>query len=101
MKSDLQTRLKEIISEGYGTDISLTDSMDSLQQNIGCCGSVLFDDWAASAWADDARITNNKKEDYTPVPDSCCKNITADCGFLSHPSNIYYDVNSCKKIVLV
>lgn len=92
MKTDLQTRLKEIVSDGYGTDSSLTDSMDSLQQNIGCCGSILFDDWAASAWADDARIINNKKEDYTPVPDSCCKNITADCGFLSHPSNIYYDV---------
>ncbi|OQV12628.1 putative Tetraspanin-11 [Hypsibius exemplaris] len=91
MKADLQMKLKDIILTGYGADASLSDAMDALQNSVGCCGSVFFDDWAASAWAEDTAVIARKNEHYTVVPDSCCKNVTTSCGAVSHPSNIYYD----------
>lgn len=100
MKSDLRTRLKEIVATEYGNDSSMSYSMDSLQSGMGCCGSLFFEDWSLSSWGKSPNILTNKLQDYTPVPDSCCKNTTAGCGYRSHPSNIYYDVSFSRAFVM-
>ncbi|XP_055338871.1 tetraspanin-11-like [Paramacrobiotus metropolitanus] len=89
--SDLNHRLKEIIAKDYGTDLAMSNSMDSLQKSFTCCGSADYSDWQNSDWGNAEDRQHDKLADYIPVPDSCCKNTTTACGFRSHPSNIYYD----------
>jgi len=54
----------------YGKDPYTTKSWNETQKNFACCGSYGYRSWNES---DVLRETNS-------VPDSCCKNITDNCG---------------------
>ncbi|MCI4387195.1 hypothetical protein PGIGA_G00071320 [Pangasianodon gigas] len=59
--------LKEMIKD-YKTNKEIRDNMDNIQQELRCCGVVNASDWV------------DYKPDKISVPDSCCKNVTANCG---------------------
>ncbi|KAI5612128.1 CD63 antigen, partial [Silurus asotus] len=59
--------MKSMIKE-YKTDPKLKEKMDNLNQEMQCCGVKNASDWV------------NFKPDNISVPDSCCKNVTVNCG---------------------
>ncbi|VDD75572.1 unnamed protein product [Mesocestoides corti] len=57
------------IKEEYGFDSRLTNILDDLQIEYGCCGGSNFSVYNASRWAnEESRISARNG----PVPDSCC-----------------------------
>lgn len=50
---------------------------DSIQEQYKCCGFIDYMDYPS--------------DPALPVPDSCCKSRTRNCGLRKHPSNIYFD----------
>ncbi|MCJ8741425.1 hypothetical protein PDJAM_G00070580 [Pangasius djambal] len=59
--------LQDMIKE-YKTNPEVKDGMDKMQQELKCCGVVNASDWV------------DYKPDKVSVPDSCCKNVTDNCG---------------------
>ncbi|MCI4387196.1 hypothetical protein PGIGA_G00071330 [Pangasianodon gigas] len=59
--------LQEMISE-YETNEEFKDGMDKMQQMLKCCGGVNVSDWV------------DFQADGISVPDSCCRNMTLNCG---------------------
>ncbi|KAF5895014.1 CD63 antigen, partial [Clarias magur] len=59
----LQTMIKE-----YKTKDKYKKIMDNIQQQLECCGSVAVSDWVGF------------QPDGISVPDSCCRNVTLNCG---------------------
>eukprot|EP00088_Acartia_fossae_P007715 TRINITY_DN13615_c0_g1_i1.p1 TRINITY_DN13615_c0_g1~~TRINITY_DN13615_c0_g1_i1.p1 ORF type:complete len:274 (+),score=26.02 TRINITY_DN13615_c0_g1_i1:37-822(+) len=76
--------IKTSMLEDYGLENSSTSAMDTLQEQLHCCGAQSFEDWTESAWSQLPQRGSNK------VPDSCCKTVSVNCGVRDHPSNIYY-----------
>ncbi|XP_051948124.1 CD63 antigen [Xyrauchen texanus] len=71
----------------YNTSIETKKAIDSLQQELKCCGANSSDDWV------------NFSTSHTSVPDSCCKNMTDNCGKGAiHDSSIIY-TNGCQPAV--
>ncbi|XP_026800852.3 CD63 antigen isoform X2 [Pangasianodon hypophthalmus] len=70
--------LQEMISE-YETNEEFKDGMDKMQQMLKCCGGVNVSDWA------------DFQADGISVPDSCCRNITLNCGIgaMNNGNEIY------------
>ncbi|XP_069937584.1 CD151 antigen-like [Cherax quadricarinatus] len=90
LRPDIETLLKENMNktmENYGDDKSLvTKAWDDLQKKHDCCGTSSYRDWEWTKYG--------QNETVLGVPDSCCMNITSQCGykvFPEHgtPSNIY------------
>ncbi|XP_056588655.1 CD63 antigen [Triplophysa dalaica] len=66
--NDLVTEgFKEII-DNYNTTASSGKAIDEIQIELKCCGANSSDDWL------------NFKPAHDSVPDSCCINMTANCG---------------------
>lgn len=53
---------------GYNNNTELKKAVDKLQEDVQCCGVNSTSDWA------------NFKPNKNSVPDSCCVNVTKDCG---------------------
>ncbi|XP_064155217.1 CD63 antigen [Anguilla rostrata] len=64
----LNTGLKDMISKYKNGTAEIRKGMDDLQQCLKCCGANSTADW----------ISFNPNGNS--VPDSCCKNITKNCG---------------------
>jgi len=65
----------------YNKTESTTDLFDKVQQTFDCCGTDNATEWAKYLGPDN-------------VPDSCCKDESANCGRQYSPGSIYTD--SCK-----
>ncbi|XP_067383126.1 CD63 antigen [Channa argus] len=63
----LQDSLKEMIAS-YQNSTEIKETMDYLQKEWHCCGLNSSTDW------------KDFKPDMNSVPDSCCVNVTKDCG---------------------
>lgn len=69
---ELVDNLNQTMATSYRRDISITQSIDSMQLTFKCCGASSYMDWVK-------------------VPDSCCKTPSNTCTDKSqHPSNINY-----------
>ena len=66
----------------YHSDPMIQRAVDAVQQQLHCCGQLIFTEWRDSAWA----LTSPS----SLVPDSCCKTQSPGCGERDHPSNIPY-----------
>ncbi|KAI1897077.1 hypothetical protein AGOR_G00079400 [Albula goreensis] len=64
----VHTGLKEMVNSYKNSTVDFRKSMDKLQEDLKCCGANSSSDWA------------NFATDHQSVPDSCCKNVTVDCG---------------------
>lgn len=62
----LKERFEVMIAEYNKTENH--EALDSLQKELKCCGRNSSSDWV------------NFSPGHKSVPDSCCKNITKDCG---------------------
>ncbi|XP_060794542.1 CD63 antigen [Neoarius graeffei] len=82
----LRGQLQQLVDDGlkeaiknYKKQADVKDEVDKMQEQMKCCGAVNASDW----------------EDYDldkkSVPDSCCKNVTKNCGkgALKEPTKIY------------
>ncbi|XP_051518725.1 CD63 antigen-like [Myxocyprinus asiaticus] len=79
----LDQGFKEAIA-GYNTSKEAQKALDSLQQELKCCGANSSDDWV------------NFSASRNSVPDSCCKNMTDNCGKGAiHDTNKIY-TNGCQ-----
>ncbi|KAM4737613.1 CD63 antigen [Anableps anableps] len=63
-----QDSLTEMIHKYKNSTQEFKDTVDKLQQGWKCCGVNNASDWKAY------------KDDGKTVPDSCCFNVTKDCG---------------------
>lgn len=66
----------------YHSDPMIQRAVDAVQQQLLCCGQLIFTEWRDSAWA--------LSSASSLVPDSCCKTPSPGCGERDHPSNIPY-----------
>ncbi|XP_022618813.1 CD63 antigen [Seriola dumerili] len=64
----VQDSLTDMISNYNNSTDEFRDSVDKLQRDLKCCGVNSSSDW------------RNFRPDRTSVPDSCCVNVTANCG---------------------
>ncbi|XP_025738584.1 CD63 antigen [Callorhinus ursinus] len=62
----------------YRKDNRTTLALDKMQEDFKCCGAANYTDWEG--------ISSMLKGQ---VPDSCCINVTKDCGVSFHVKNIY------------
>jgi len=64
----VQDSLSEMISKYNNSTAEFRDTVDKLQEDLKCCGVNSSSDW------------RNFKPTGNSVPDSCCVNVTANCG---------------------
>ncbi|XP_018533117.1 CD63 antigen [Lates calcarifer] len=64
----VQDSLTEMISNYSNSSAEFRDTVDHLQKDLKCCGVNNSTDW------------RNFKPDKNSVPDSCCRNVTTNCG---------------------
>ncbi|XP_047451423.1 CD63 antigen [Mugil cephalus] len=64
----VQDSLTEMITNYKNATEEFRESLDTLQQSLKCCGVNSSADWKSFA------------PDGNSVPDSCCLNVTKDCG---------------------
>jgi len=89
---ELFTRgMKSALDKYNPKDVSkapVNEAWNSLQQELHCCGVDSYTDWhSASAWASEKN-----------VPDSCCKEESANCGVGSQTDKIY--TKGCKGMIV-
>uniref|UniRef100_UPI00358DE0BB CD151 antigen n=1 Tax=Myxine glutinosa TaxID=7769 RepID=UPI00358DE0BB len=91
LSDELKWHLNHTMVENYNQpgQESVTQSVDKLQQEFKCCGSINYKDWQGS------RYIHSSSAEGRTVPDSCCKSITETCGNRIHPSNIYNEEGGC------
>ncbi|XP_053499856.1 CD63 antigen [Ictalurus furcatus] len=65
---DLPEKAVQEMMKNYTTNPDVQKDLDELQKELKCCGAVNASDWAFF------------KPDKNSVPDSCCKNISTNCG---------------------
>ncbi|XP_059384143.1 CD63 antigen-like [Carassius carassius] len=90
----LRGNLTELLNKGFDSMIAgyneteNREAMDGIQRDLKCCGRNSSSDWM-----------NSKFLAANSVPDSCCKNITRDCGkgALQQTTKIYTD--GCQPIL--
>lgn len=72
---------------GYNKTEEYRTSLDSIQMQLKCCGGNSSTDWV------------NFSADHISVPDSCCRNVTKNCGFeaMTKPTVIYTE--GCQPIL--
>ena len=75
----------------YHSDPRLQAAVDAVQQELRCCGLLIFSEWRDSAWAPSSPASL--------VPDSCCKTQSPGCGGRDHPSNIPYTGCAHRRVV--
>ncbi|ROL47010.1 CD63 antigen [Anabarilius grahami] len=66
--SDLLNERFKVMIAGYNKTEEDRAALDSLQQELKCCGGNSSSDW------------ENFSPTHKSVPDSCCKNVTKGCG---------------------
>ncbi|CAM4677486.1 hypothetical protein PO909_014170 [Leuciscus waleckii] len=71
----LRAKLPDVVDKGlklmiaeYNNTRDDRDAVDTMQKGLKCCGGNSSDDWV------------NFSATHTSVPDSCCINVTKDCG---------------------
>ncbi|KAK3519374.1 hypothetical protein QTP70_026865 [Hemibagrus guttatus] len=70
----LRTKLTDVVEDSLKetfknyTNPEIRKEVDNMQTELKCCGVVNSSDWV------------NFKADKNSVPDSCCKNVTTNCG---------------------
>ncbi|KAM4610487.1 CD63 antigen isoform 1-T2 [Polymixia lowei] len=64
----VQNSLTEMISKYNNSTDEFKRTVDKLQEDLKCCGVSNSSDW------------KNYKPDGNSVPDSCCLNVTVNCG---------------------
>lgn len=89
---ELNMTLSETFTRNYAVSERHTKAIDLLQQNLGCCGAVRFEEYEQSVWLRSKRKDLIRPIDGRIVPDSCCLTMTDGCGTSHHPSNIPYTV---------
>ncbi|XP_026990368.1 CD63 antigen [Tachysurus fulvidraco] len=77
----VDTGLKEAIKNYTNPDIKT--EVDNLQKWLNCCGAVNSSDWV------------NFKPDKISVPDSCCKNVTDNCGIGAMTNATIINIQGC------
>ncbi|MEE6471398.1 hypothetical protein FKM82_009260 [Ascaphus truei] len=75
VRSAFQDSFLESMSK-YNNTKDVKDAVDALQKDFHCCGAINSSDWTKYPPFNGTNI----------VPDSCCKNISTDCGRI--PANI-------------
>ncbi|XP_043080474.1 CD63 antigen [Puntigrus tetrazona] len=88
----LRGNLPNLLNKGFDTMIAgyneteNREAIDTIQKNFKCCGGNSSDDWL-------------KFFPRNSVPDTCCKNITVNCGNQAiHDANKIY-TEGCQPIV--
>lgn len=89
---ELNMTLSETFTRNYAVSERHTKAIDLMQQNLGCCGAVRFEEYAQSVWLRSKRKDLIRPIEGRIVPDSCCLTMTDGCGTSYHPSNIPYTV---------
>lgn len=92
------------LTNDYGTNDGVTKALDKLHQRNKCCGASNYVDWKYSSWLKQQTEVGVVSTIETKVgafgqpvasgtlifaPDSCCKTVLANCGYLLHPNNLY------------
>ncbi|XP_010563405.1 CD63 antigen [Haliaeetus albicilla] len=79
-------KVRSVLDEGlwaamrkYGEDKPLTEAVDELQSDFGCCGANNYTDWFT---IERFRVNNT-------VPRSCCRINTTSCNIHPSPATIY------------
>ncbi|KAI4897337.1 hypothetical protein NFI96_015486 [Prochilodus magdalenae] len=62
----VDTGLRDMIKQYNNTEVK--KGLDKIQTELKCCGAANSTDW------------ENYQPDHVSVPDSCCKNISTNCG---------------------
>ncbi|KPP66561.1 CD63 antigen-like [Scleropages formosus] len=79
--------LKDMVNQ-YNQSEKIREAMDDMQKELKCCGINSTSDW------------RDFGTDQKSVPDSCCKNVSTDCGKGSmHDSAKVYQ-EGCEKAVV-
>ncbi|XP_070695427.1 CD63 antigen [Pempheris klunzingeri] len=75
----VQDSLTEMIHSYKNGTTEFRRSVDKLQMDLKCCGVNSSSDWRGF------------KPDGNSVPDSCCVNVTANCGIgtMANPAKVY------------
>ncbi|KAI2649612.1 CD63 antigen [Labeo rohita] len=84
----LRTKLTDLLSKGLDSlvagynETDNKEALDTIQKHFKCCGVNSSEDWS-----------NSKAVPAKSVPDTCCKNITKDCGVgaIKDGNKIYTD----------
>ncbi|KAM8977437.1 CD63 antigen [Pelodytes ibericus] len=82
-KDKVRTSFQDSFRDGMEKYNTTKDAIDSLQRDFKCCGANSSSDWDTTGPLAGKHV----------VPDSCCKNITKDCGKNTTAENIY--TNGC------
>ncbi|KAF4077953.1 hypothetical protein AMELA_G00193780 [Ameiurus melas] len=71
--------LPEKMMQDYTSNPDIQKGLDDIQEELKCCGAVNASDWVFF------------KSDKISVPDSCCKNVSPNCGAgaLKNANKIY------------
>ncbi|KAI7794311.1 CD63 antigen [Triplophysa rosa] len=88
-------KMNDLVNEGFKTlikDYNTTESarktLDGIQNELKCCGANSSDDWV------------NFMPTHSSVPDSCCKNVTQNCGIGAiHNDNKIY-THGCQPAIV-
>ncbi|EDV29597.1 CD151 antigen [Trichoplax sp. H2] len=75
---------------GVGNNGPLTTAINHIQQQFKCCGAQTYTDYTGSEWGKQSNATI-----ANPVPDSCCRTVTLNCG-LNRTDNTNIYTNSCR-----
>lgn len=80
-----RTKMTVEVKSRYGTagQNAITVAFDRLQTSFRCCGVNDYRDWKNSTWGQ--QIPNVQVAYGNPVPDSCCRNVSSNCGI--NPAN--------------
>ncbi|KAF4077952.1 hypothetical protein AMELA_G00193770 [Ameiurus melas] len=65
---DLPEKAVQDMMKNYTSNPDIQKGLDEIQQELKCCGAVNASDWVFY------------KSNNISVPDSCCKNVTLNCG---------------------
>jgi len=79
VKQGLQDGIEKGLTDEYGNDTVWTKQIDFMQEELHCCGSNNYTDWANTAWGENW-IQQHKNTSYLPIPypESCCRNQSCD-----------------------
>ncbi|XP_062871075.1 CD63 antigen [Trichomycterus rosablanca] len=87
-------KLPKLVDEGlmpmirdYNTNKEFQAEVDNLQKELHCCGLKNSTDW------------KNYTTDSITVPDSCCRNITKNCGVKAMNDNTKIYTQGCSSVI--
>ncbi|XP_072051311.1 tetraspanin-3-like [Amphiura filiformis] len=85
----IETGMTQAINS-YNDEDNVQESWDYMQETLHCCGVHNYTDWEKTPWG---QVPEHKNQ----VPDSCCKELTENCGKDLSKDNIYH--KGCYKML--